>query len=230
MATSTLETYGDLINEVRNYGFAEGPQVNVNRIEKWINEAQRMVARHVEAPEFQAKETIALTKGTYRYTLPTGFLRMESCYLPAMQVSLRPVDQKTFDRNSPIVEGPPLIYTLRENEIWLYPTPISTEKGVETPAGEAEGLEMRFYKAPTILKAEADVPTMKTEYLHVLVDYALWRAFGAEDDSEQAQFHENVYKRALDEYASDVQRRDVDRPRMIDGTWGSGTYGQGGWY
>ncbi len=225
MPTSVLETFGDVVNEVLNYGLNDGPQVNRNRIEKWVNEGQKVIARKIEAPEFQALESKALTKGTYQYSLPTGFLRMESIYAPALSVRLRPVDQQSFDRNNPVIEGIPLIYTIRENQLWVFPTP-----GETSGTGTEEGLKLRYYRAPTTLKAEADIPTVNAEYLHILVDYALWRAFGAEDDSEQAQFHEGVYKRTLDEYATDVQRRHVDRPQTVDGTWGSGVYGQGGWF
>ncbi len=220
-----LQTFGDCVNEVLNYGFADGPQVNKKRIETWINEAQRVISRKVEAPEFQALESRALTQGTYQYSLPEGFLRMESIYAPALSVRLRPVDQQSFDRNNPVIEGIPLIYAVRENQFWVFPTPGQTEG-----TGKEEGLKLRYLKAPATLLNETDIPTLNSEYLHILVDYALWRAFGAEDDSEQAQFHENIYKRTLDEYATDVQRRDVDRPRQVDGTWGSGVYGQGGWF
>lgn len=225
-----LETFGNCVEEVMNYGFMDGPQINRKRVENWINEAQQQIAEQVEAPEWQAKEVIAITKGTYRYALPSKFLRMESVYFPALQVRLRPVDQQSFDRNSPIVEGPPLIYTIREEEIWLYPTPISTEKAVELPPSSSEGLEMRYYKAPEFMTTEAAIPTLNKRFLFLLVDYALWRAFKGEDDQEMGQAHLNAYKEGLDHYASVQQRRDTDRPRQLDGTWGSGTFGQGGWY
>lgn len=224
MATTVLETYGDLVNEVLNYGFQDGPQVNKGRIEKWLNEAQRVIARKIEGPEFQAMESLATVAGTYQYALPAGFLRMESIFAPALSMRMRPVDQQAFDRNNPMVQGTPLIYLIREKQVWFFPIPGTTEG-----TGSEEGMKLRYYKAPPILKAESDIPALNAEYLHILIDYALWRAFSAEDDSEQAQFHEGIYKRALDEYASDVQNRTNDRPKQVDGTWGSGVSGQAAW-
>ena len=219
------KNFEGVVNEVLNYGFNDGPQVNRKRIEAWVNEAQNQIALEVEAPEWQRQASMALVKGTYQYELPEGFTRMESVYAPAMQVRLRPVDQHEFDRNSPIVEGPPLLYLVRENSLWLYPTPISTEG-----TGTEEGLKLRYYRRPEWLEAGSSKPELNPRYWHLLVEYALVRAFAAEDDSEQSQFHETEFKRMLDLYATDVQRRDVDGPRSIAGTWGSGTYGQGGWY
>src|SRR2546430_14955323 len=103
MAT-VLESYGDVVNEVLNYGFNDGPQVNRGRIERWVNEGQFQIARQVEAPEFQGLQTITLVKGTYKYSLPEDFLRTQDIYYPFLTTRLRLFDLQHFDQVSSEVE------------------------------------------------------------------------------------------------------------------------------
>jgi hypothetical protein len=215
MAT-VLETYGDVVNEVIQFGFGDGPQVNKGRIERWVNEAQFQVAREVEAPEFQSTEVLTLKQGTYKYALPSDFLRMQDVFYPELVMRLKPKDQQQFDSTAPAkFEGPPEIYTLYGNELWVFPTPNSS----------TDTLELRYIKNAPVLVAESDKPLLNKNYLHLLVQYAVARAFEAEDDAEAAQAHIGRYKSDLAQFATDVQYRIVDRPRILDGTWVGAGYG-----
>jgi hypothetical protein len=215
MAT-VLETFGDVVNEVLQFGFNDGPQVNKGRIERWVNEAQFQVAREVEAPEFQSTEVLTLKQGTFKYPLPSEFLRMQSIYYPELVTRLRFLDIQQFDTVAPAkFEGPPETYTIYGTEVWFFPTPNNS----------TDTLELRYIKNPPALKAEADLPTINKNYLHVLKEYAVARAFEAEDDMESAQAHKGEYQKNLAAYATDVQMRMVDRPRWIDGTWSGSGYG-----
>jgi hypothetical protein len=211
-----LETFGQIVNEVLQFGFNDGPQVNRRRIENWVNEGQLKIARQVDAPEFQETEEIVQQAGVWKYPLPEGFLRLQDIYYPEYTTRLRPVDLQQFDLTAPaLVEGPPEIYVVYQNELWVFPASI-----------EGTGnLELRYFKKPPKLAAEGDVPTLNVDYLDLLVTYAVIRAYEAEDDLEMATSHKARWKEDLDEYASDVQWRVDDRPRVIDGTWGSGGYG-----
>lgn len=214
-----LEVFSDIVGEVLNYGFADGPGVNKKRIEQWVNEAQHQIARQIEAPEFQATEVLTLTKGKYKYAQPSEFLRMQDIFYGEMWTRLTPVDLQQFDQNNPSnVEGPPAIYTIYSTELWLFPTPYnSTDK-----------LELRYIKNAPALVNESDVPLLHKNYLHLLVGYAVARAFEAEDDPEQAQAHIGRYKADLAAYAVDSQDGQIiDRPRVLEGTWGgaSSSYG-----
>jgi hypothetical protein len=205
-----LETFSDIVGEVLQYGFNDGPQVNRGRIKAWVNEAQRDLAREVEAPEFQETQTIIMVPGQYKYTLPEDFLRVQDIVYELLSSRLQPVDQQQFDLTAPaLVSGPPEIYTLYQNELWLYPGPDSTDP-----------LLMRYMQRPAALVNDTDVPALNQDYLQLLADCALARAFAAEDDFEAAQFHQGRYEKDRDSYASDVQDRIIDRPRLISGTWG----------
>ncbi|HXJ92629.1 MAG TPA: hypothetical protein VMT20_07075 [Terriglobia bacterium] len=211
-----LETFVEIVNEVLNFGFNDGPQVNRKRIESWVNEAQFQIAREVEASEFQETEVITLVQGQFKYPLPEDFLRVQDIYYPELVARLKPLDLQQYDMTAPAkFEGPPENYTLYGNELWVFPTPNNS----------TDTLELRYIKNAPALKAEGDVPLLDKNYLHLLVDYALVRAYEAEDDNEMAQAHKNRWKEDLDAYASDKQWRNVDRPRILEGSWTGSGYG-----
>jgi hypothetical protein len=211
-----LETFGECINEVLQYGFNDGPQVNRRRIEQWINEGQKQIAREVEAPEFQSTETLTLKQGEWKYPLPADFLRMQDIYYPELVARLRPLDIQQYDMSAPAkFEGPPEMYTVYGPELWLFPTPNNS----------TDALEVRYIKTAPTLKAETDIPLLDKDYLHLLTDYAIQRAFVAEDDIEAGTAWRTRFKEDLDAYATDKQWRIVDRPRVLDGSWTGSGYG-----
>lgn len=205
-----LESFLDIVNEVLNYGFNDGPQVNRGRVKMWVNDGQRKIAREVEAPEFQETQTVTMVPGTYRYDLPADFLRVQDVVYELLSTRLRPVDQQQFDLTAPArITAAPEIYTLYQQQLWVYPAPNTSDP-----------LLMRYIKRPPTLEADTDVPVLNGDYLHLLVDYALMKAYAAEDDLEMAQAWTGTYEKDRDDYASDVQDRIVDRPRQVSGTWG----------
>lgn len=221
MSGPTLQTFLDLQNEVLNYGFNDGPQVYRSRIKQWLNEAEFQIARQVEGPEFQQNATIQLVVNQYIYPLPSGFARTQDISYPLMNMRLEPVDIQDFDMTSvTYVSGPPQKYSLDQGNLLLFPNPVT-----------ADQLIMRYIAVPTPMVNDTDTPTLTNNYLHLLVGYAIRKAFEAEDDYEAAQYFEAQYIKDLANYASDVQWREIDRPRQVDGTWssGSGGGGMGGW-
>jgi hypothetical protein len=205
-----LLNYQGIVNEVLNFGFNDGPQVNRGRIEGWVNEALFQVARQVEAPEFQEAFKITTEAGVWEYTLPEDFLRIQDIWYPEQECRLRPVDLQGFNMTNPqVIQGTPAIYTLYKDKLLLFPA----------PSASGEELLMHYIKEPPSLEKETDIPLLNPNYWHLLVDYAVCRAFEAEDDYEAAQQFQGRFQRDLAAYATDVQGRSNDRPRVIDGTW-----------
>lgn len=214
-----LATFVDVVNEVLSFGFNDGPQVNRGRVQNWVNEALFQIAREVEGPEFQANTTLTLIPGTYSYPLPTNFARMQDIAYPAMSTRLRPVDLQDFDMaDVSQVSGPPSNYTLDQSNLLIFPNPQA-----------ADQLILRYIQIPPVLVNDTDVPALTQNYLHLLVDYAVQRGFEAEDDYEAAQYFGTRYTKDLAAYASDVQWRNVDRPRQVDGTWSYGSVSRSEW-
>jgi hypothetical protein len=220
----TWQNFEALVNEVLNFGFNDGPQVNKGRIEGWINEGQQVIARKVDAPEFEKSKELTLVQNQYKYDLPEDFLRMEVVYSPELVTRLQMIDLQQFDSMGhgeagvARVVAPPMYYTLYGKELWVFPIP---------PNGEV--IELRYIAKPVYMTTATAIPTLNTDYWHLLVKWGIIRAFEAEDDFELASQHMTRFKADLDDYASDVQHRMDDRPLIVDGTWGAfGTAGTRG--
>lgn len=205
-----MKTFDEVVKEVLRFGFDDGPQVNKARIEDWVNEAQLQVARHVGAPEFQETTEVTLTAGTYKYTQPASLLKYQSIAYPSQERRIKPVDLQTFDSYAASeIESPPVMYTTFKTEYWLWPIPSTADK-----------IQIRYIKRPARMTEASAVPTLAEDYLHLLVDYALARAYRAEDDLEAASAHQQLYERDLRMYEADLMRRQDDRPKQLQGTWG----------
>ena len=215
----SLVTFLDLQNACLQYGFNDGPQVNRARIRDWLNEAQHAIARQVESPEFQTNLPVQLVVNQYIYPLPADFARVQDIVYPAMNYRLEPADIQDFDVTDVTqVLGPPVRYTLDQGNLFLFPNPQT-----------ADILTLRYIAVPPQLINDTDIPVLNPNYLNLLVRATLIEAFAAEDDFEAAQYWQTLYEKRLDQYASDVQWRDVDRPRLIDGTWGQAATSRAAW-
>lgn len=204
-------TFLDIQNEVLRFGFNDGPQVNRARVKDWINEAQQRVARQVEGPEFQTNVNVALVNGQAVYPLPADFARIQDLSYPLYGYRLQSVDIQDYDLMVSTAQqlSNPTRYTLDQFNLMLWPTPAATDP-----------LLMRYINVPPTLVADTDVPVLNQNYLDLLVSYSCRKAFEGEDDYEAAQYFMTQFKSDLQSYASDVQWRNIDRPRVLDGTWG----------
>jgi hypothetical protein len=149
--------------------------------------------------------------GQGTYALPTDFARIQDLSYPLFGYRLRGIDIQDYDliAYSQGMNSAPQQYALDQFNLLLWPFPNSTDQ-----------LQMRYICVPPTLVADTDVPMLNPNYLDLLVSYSCRKAFEAEDDLEEAQYWSNQFKSDLQSYASDVQWRNVDRPRVLDGTWG----------
>jgi hypothetical protein len=206
-----MQTFIDIVNEVLQFGFNDGPQVNRGRVKDWINEAQRRIARQVEAPEFQTNYLMTCVQGQQSYPLPADFSRIQDLVNPLYGYRLQGLDIQDFDliNYTAAVQTTPTRYCLNQFNVLLWPVPAYPDV-----------LTMRYIAFPPPLVNDMDVPVLNNNYWDLLVTYGLLRAFASEDDYEASQFFTTQWKADLDAYATDVQNRSVDRPRVLDGTWG----------
>jgi hypothetical protein len=220
-ANVNLQNFVGVVNEVLNYGFNDGPQVNRGRVEAWVNEAQFQIARQIEAPEFQEQAKYETETGVYELALPDDFLRVQDFWYPQLGMRLRGVDLQQYNQsgNPKLITGVPTLYTLYKDLLLLYPAP---QQGNEE-------LVLHYIREPPALVSQTDVPVLNPNYWHLLIDYALTRAFEGEDDYEAAQQFQGRYQRDLAAYGTDVQSRSVDRPVILDGTWSSHQENLGRW-
>lgn len=173
---------------------------------QWLNDGLHDVVRRVNIPALQATESVAVVAGTAGYALPSIVLRVFWMFDPATGQEIQQIDQRAVDTARPSAGGP-RVFTLYDNQITLYPTPIA-----------AGTLSYRAQLDTASMVADADLPApLPDSYAYMLVCFARERLFRHEDDFQAATTWQAEYERMLGKLRSDIQRQSPYKNRQIPG-------------
>lgn len=89
-----------------------------------------------------------------------------------------------------------------------------TPKVFPSPAGAYTFL-LRFYKKPTELTADADVPEIPSEFSELLVAGAAYRILQVKDNYDQAAIHQNKYDELLQKFVVRYTQTQVGTPTIM---------------
>ncbi len=138
----------------RGLGFLQG-KTHDEAIAAALQEAQAAREGGRSLPWFllQEDETLALTADTPSYNLPSGFIREDVDYNPVLVISEEgtelPIDPLPYDEAFRLyeqaAEGAPEVYSIRKDQVWLFPTP-----------DEAFTLQWSYFKADTLLQSNVE--------------------------------------------------------------------------
>lgn len=201
-------TFLDLQDQVLDYGFGADYRT---RVKSWLNEAQQRIARSLELRELLTSTSISATRDTSVYSLPTDFVRIAALLHEGdgtwLEYQTNPHHVLAINQSGDTT-GVPTGYTLASGGLLLTPVPDNSYT-----------LTLAYYKRPTTLVDDTDVPLINADYYDLMVTYALSRAYRAEDDAEMSQFYMQEYQRDLAQMATDRQFESLDGPRQIGGMW-----------
>lgn len=82
------------------------------------------------------------------------------------------------------------------------------------PAG-AYTLSLRYYKHPTALSADADVPSIPSQFEELIVVGAAYRTMQVKDDYDTAAVFENKYQELLQKLVVQSSQRQAGAPRQM---------------
>lgn len=82
------------------------------------------------------------------------------------------------------------------------------------PAG-AYTLSLRYYKHPTALSADGDVPSIPSNFEELIVVGAAYRTMQVKDDYDTAAVFENKYQELLQKLVVQSSQRQVGTPRRM---------------
>ena len=212
-AETTWRTFLELQDEVLAHGFNASRYRP--RVKEWLNDAAGRFLRRVEIPARLGSATITTVAGQREYDLPTNMVRVET-------VRRAGSDPDEHLLSAPFAEldaagdtrGQPSRYALTGTKLLLHPTP----SGVET-------LTLRMWGLPARMVADIDPSPLEPEYDELLIEYALSRAYRAEDDPEMATFHWQQYEREFARAKFEIENRDPNEVRQVPGmfaVWGAG--------
>jgi hypothetical protein len=206
-----MSTLIDLRNEVLAHGFDVGSVFTLDDITKYLNFAMRRVARKVDYFTEETAQSFTTVAGTSSYSWPADLGRLRYLLLPDDQTVLGVLRMRDLD-GSATATGKPSCYALSGSGVVLYPTPDA-----------AYELTWRYYALPSLMTADADVPSIPQDYHEALVFYALQRCYEREDDAEMAAYWSQRWELALRDMRSDVKFPSADGPHQIDSMWPAAT-------
>lgn len=179
---------------VRDTGYSSAEITN------YINDTQNDVFNEYRLPFMQATQLYTMTADESDITdgngLPANFVQAVDLTLTTVgrekvlnYMDFSEVDQMYPDPDDTTMHpaNVPNIWYFYAETIKTYPVPNS-----------GYTLSLRYYKKPTVLAEDADVPELPSEFEELLVTGAAYRVLQVKDNYDQAGVLENKYQELLD--------------------------------
>lgn len=196
---------------VRDTGYSSAEITN------YLNDTQNDIFNEYRLPFMQATQTYALTANVSDITngvgLPTNYVQAIDLTLTTagLEKILQYLDFTEVSRLYPdpddLTAHPanvPNIWYFYAETIKTYPAPLS-----------AYTVSLQYYKKPTVLSADADVPDIPSEFEELLVVGAAYRVLQVKDNYDQAGVLENKYNELLSKLVVKYSQHQVGRPTLI---------------
>lgn len=196
-------TYKQLQDEVLTYQFAEGKYRPL--VKTWLNDAQRIAVIQSEMRTMRTSAAYTTEVGESALELPSNFSRIYEIRDTSTGIQLVPMDLDEVD-TLPSTRGRPNIYTSDGTHLLVYPTP----DGAYT-------LSLRYWRLPSDMSADTDLPEIPVQYHALLVSYAMWKAYLRENDYTAANVWATEWQGALLKMRGEVQSDMFDGPRQVPG-------------
>lgn len=215
MAIKTVE---QLREAVTGYGFQ--PQKYNSYINVWIDEAQRYLFRRAGLRNKITEETINLTASKKEYPLPSNFGSIHSVLLESVtpKRNMQQIfDIKSFDELESETNEPSAYIILNSN-LLFYPTPNTNYT-----------IKLRYNISPSSIAEENSAhPSVGEEFIYLIEEYCLYKAFGKEQDIEMANYHKGLFDTGVVEFSGYITSAVQDGVDQVEGNWANNQFNQ--WY
>jgi hypothetical protein len=199
--------------EILNHGF-DPTLFPATRLNQYINDAQNLIARRVDYSREEASYVFTTSVGTSNYPFdvpggggPQDVSVVRSLVNTDLNHDLQAVSLRMIDRSS-TTQGEPLYYAIDGGYLHLYPTP----DGVYD-------LKLRYWKMPAALVQDTDVPSLPTDWHHLLWVYCCWICYEAEDDANMGQYWKQRFEGEISEFIGDQKFPSTDMPTQAQSMW-----------
>ncbi len=212
-------TFLELIQTCKDdFGKSDGEWVA--RYKRLINRGQREIANANDwGMLVDFDNTFNTVAGTEGYTLTeTNIKKLVNLRISTdgYEQRLEPVNYDVFTAMYPHVDtaterSTPNLYTQNgrsstyQVQIKLYPVPDATY-----------GIIYDFYKEPTDMSDDADVPFFPAMYHDLLIEYVMWKSYQQVRDGQMAQVFQAQFQNGLRKMIGDYRSNGSVEAQMID--------------
>lgn len=206
---STIVTKVQL--RVRDTGYSTAEIIN------YINDTQNDVFNEYRLPFMETSQNYTLTPNVSDITngagLPANYTQaIDLIYTGAggehliVYKDIREVDRLDSDPDDLTAHpaGGPLYWYFYAQTIRVFPAPSS-----------AYTVSLRYYKKPTLLTADADIPSIPSQFEELLVTGAAYRVLQVKDNYDQAGILENKYSELLAKLVMQSSQNQVGVPTQM---------------
>lgn len=182
----------DIVTRVqRQFGDESGAQLDSSDVIRWVNDAQKEIARQKQL--LQVTTQVTVTNGTGSYTLPTNILHLRSVRYDG--VVLRPMSLQEAEELVPsydagvsvIGSGTPTTYWVWGGLIYLYPIPNNS----------TSVLKSYYTRIPVEVTLTSDTPELPVQYHIHIVNYCLAQAYELDANPQQQNFKMGQFQTAI---------------------------------
>lgn len=186
-------------------------------IKSYINDTQNDVYNEYRLPFMQETQAYTLTPNVSDITngagLPTNYVQAldivlttngREKFLPYREVISTDINNPDADDTSVNHANVPEYWYFYDETIKVYPVP-----------NEAYTLNLRYYKKPTELSSDSDVPEIPSEFQEILVVGAAYRVMQVKDNYDQAAILQNKYDEILQKLVMKYSQIQVGTPTIM---------------
>lgn len=187
---------------------------STGEIDNYINDTQNDVFNEYRLPSMKTSQNYTVTSGVADITngvgLPTNYVEAVSLrdYTTGQQQDIPFIDLDDLEDMYPDYDtqsnGQPRYAYFADDTINLFPAP-----------GGAYTLKLRYYKKPTTLSADADVPEIPSEFEELLVAGAAYRVLQVKQAYDEAGIYENKYAELLQKFYDKYMRAPASGPALM---------------
>jgi hypothetical protein len=201
VAYTTGSTVTRVQQRIRDTGYSS------SEIKSYLNDTQNDVYNEYHLRFMEDVETYTLVVGNSDVTngsgLPTNYVQALD-----MQINIGYGSKLTYIDAKDIVDtttaGIPTSWYIFENTIRVHPVPSS-----------AYTVTLRYYKKPTELENDTDVPEVPSEFQELLVVGAAYRVMQVKDNYDQAAILQNKYDELLQKLVVKYSQSQVGTPTRM---------------
>lgn len=206
---------GDIVTKVqkriRDTGYSS------TEIVDYLNDTQNDVFNEYRLQFMQVIQTYAMATNVSDITngtgLPTNYVQALDLTLTSSgrEKVLRYVDTSEIDNIHPDPDDTSINPANVPNEWYFYANTIKT---YPVP-NSAYTVSLRYYKRPTLLASDSDIPSVPSEFQELLVVGAAYRVMQVKDNYDQAGILQNKYDELLQKLVVKYSQRQVGAPTMM---------------
>lgn len=206
---------GDIVTRVqqrvRDTGYSS------TEIKGYLNDTQNDVFNEYRLPFMEANQDYTLTVGVADITNGSG---LPANYVQAINLALTTVG---FERILTYRDVRELDDLFPDNtNSTIYPNSVPTDWSFYTLTANvfpkpnlAYTATLRYYKKPTLLSGDSDVPDLPSEFEELLVVGAAYRVLQAKDNYDQAAILQNKYDEILQKLVNRYRQAQVGTPTTM---------------